>query len=88
MSNQEAINLKGILDSRIGTLMRKDPNLSYGPAVKKAGGTFRPGVEQLLKDHCMRLGDDMLVSLYWATYQHLLQRLSELENEPAREVSS
>jgi hypothetical protein len=87
MKNQEAIaNIKGILDSDIGKLMREDPNLSFGPAVEKAGRTFRPGMEEWLRSNAIPLGDwskndseQRLVSCYWATYSHLIQRLSEIE---------
>jgi hypothetical protein len=82
-------NIQGILDSPVGKLMMEDPNLSFGPAVKKAGGRFRPGVEEWLKYHCMRVGEwgegkeNRLVSLYWATYSHLIQRLTQIGSDEA-----
>lgn len=87
----EVANLKAILDSDIGKLMKEDPHLSYGPAVLKAGRSFRPEVEQWLKENAMRVGEwgkgkeDRQVGLYWVTYPQLMQRLSELEECAARE---
>ena len=77
MNNQEAIaNIKGILDSDIGKLMMEDSKLSFGPAVEKAGRTFRPGMEEWLRTNAIPLGKDRLVVLLLG---HLLAPYTAIE---------